>query len=148
MKRCGNNLLHKCHSHKSSKDYDRSDTSWKDEIENEEMTDKQYKVTMTQEQYNDWLEHLTFPPNIQDVKKPNKKEYNPPGESNSHPTIKPVALMEWLVKLMSNEGDTVLDCFNGSGTTGVACKKQGRNYVGIEMNKDYIALTKKRLKAV
>ncbi len=35
MKRCGNNLLHKCHSHKSSKDYDRSDTSWKDEIEND-----------------------------------------------------------------------------------------------------------------
>ena len=110
------------------------------------MSNKQYQVTMTEEQYNDWLEHLTYPPNIQDVKKPNKKEYNPPGESNSHPTIKPVKLMEWLVKLTSNEGDVVLDCFNGSGTTGVACKNLNRKYIGIEMNPEYIEMTRKRLK--
>ena len=109
------------------------------------MSEKQYQVTLTQEQYDDWLKHLTYPPNIQDVKKPGKKEYNPPGETNSHPTIKPVKLMEWLVKLLSNEGDTVLDCFNGSGTTGVACRNQGRNYIGIEMEEEYIELTKKRL---
>ena len=107
-----------------------------------------YKLTLTQEQYDDYLKYLTYPPNIQDVKKPNKKEYNPPGESNSHPTIKPVAMMEWLVKLLTDEDDVVLDCFNGSGTTGVACKKMGRNYIGIEMNEAYIELTKKRLKAV
>jgi site-specific DNA-methyltransferase (adenine-specific) len=54
-------------------------------------------------------------------------------------------MMEWLVKLLSNEGDVVLDCFNGSGTTGVACKKLGRNYIGIEMNPEFIEVTKRRL---
>lgn len=104
-----------------------------------------YQLTLTQEQYDDYIQHLTHPANIQDVKKPNRKEYNPGGENNSHPTIKPVKMMEWLVKLLSNEGDTVLDCFNGSGTTGVACKKQGRDYIGIEMSAEYVELTKKRL---
>lgn len=106
------------------------------------MTDKQYKVTMTQAQYDDWLEHLTFPPNIQDVKKPNKKEF---GEENKHPTIKPVKMMEWLVKLLTNEGDVVLDCFNGSGTTAVACKRLKRDYIGIEMNDHFLDVTKSRL---
>jgi DNA modification methylase len=51
---------------------------------------------------------------------------------NRHPTVKPVALMEYLVKLVSREGATVLDPFAGSGTTGVACARLGRFFVGIE----------------
>lgn len=105
------------------------------------MSEKQYKITLTEEQYKDYLDHLTYPPNIQDVKKPNKKEF---GADNKHPTIKPVKLMEWLVKLMTNEGDTVLDCFNGSGTTGVACKNLNREYIGIEKNEEFIEVSKKR----
>jgi hypothetical protein len=75
------------------------------------------QIEMSDKQYEDYLIYLTQPTNIQDVKKPNKKEF---GEFNTHPTIKPVKLMEWLVKLLSSEGDIVVDPFSGSGTTAVA----------------------------
>ena len=101
-----------------------------------------YKVTMSQKQYDDYLIYLTTAPNIQDVKKPNKKEF---GENNKHPTIKPEKLMEWLIKLLTKEGDTVLDCFMGSGTTGVAAKRLGRDFIGIEKSSEYCAAAKKRI---
>ena len=100
---------------------------------------------MSDTQYEDYLKYLTYPTDIQDVKKPNKKEF---GEYNTHPTIKPVKLMEWLVKLLSSEGDVVLDPFSGSGTTAVACKALNRNYIGIEMNEHYIDISKQRLSEV
>lgn len=65
--------------------------------------------------------------------------------SNLHPTQKPLALMEYLVKTFTNEGDTVLDFTMGSGTTGVACKKLNRNFVGIELNKEYFEIAKNRI---
>jgi DNA modification methylase len=99
------------------------------------------KVEMSDKQYEDYLKYLTYPVNILEIPKPRKKEY---GEFNHHPTIKPVKIMEWLVKLQSNEGDTVLDPFNGSGTTGVACCNLGRKYIGLEMNKEYIDISKQR----
>jgi DNA modification methylase len=100
-----------------------------------------YKITMSEKQYNDYLQYLTTAPNIQDVKKPNKKEF---GEENKHPTIKPVKLMEWLIKLTTNEGDIVLDPFTGSGTTLVAASNLKRIAVGIEMQPEYIATIKNR----
>ena len=54
-----------------------------------------------------------------------------------HPTQKPVALIEELISKHSNEGDIVLDCFSGSGTTAVAAHNQNRNFVGCELSKDY-----------
>ena len=65
-----------------------------------------------------------------------------------HPTQKPVALMEYLIKTYSNEGDTVLDNCMGSGTTGVACKKTNRNFIGIEKDVDYFAKAKERIDGV
>lgn len=65
--------------------------------------------------------------------------------SNLHPTQKPVALMEYLVKTFTNEGDTVLDFTMGSGTTGVACKNLNRNFIGIELDKDYFEIAKNRI---
>ena len=62
-----------------------------------------------------------------------------------HPTQKPIALLEWLIKTYSNEGETVLDNCMGSGSTGVACINTGRNFIGIELNKDYFAIAKKRI---
>jgi len=62
-----------------------------------------------------------------------------------HPTQKPVALMEYLIKTYTNEGDTVLDNCMGSGTTGVACKNLGRNFIGIELDKTYFDLATKRI---
>jgi site-specific DNA-methyltransferase (adenine-specific) len=64
-----------------------------------------------------------------------------------HPTQKPVALMEYLIKTYTNEGETVLDFTMGSGTTGVACKNLGRNFIGIELDDKYFELATKRIEA-
>ena len=64
---------------------------------------------------------------------------------NNHPTVKPIHLMSWLVRLVSKKGDTVLDPFMGSGTTGVACKQLDRNFIGIELNEEYIVIAEKRI---
>ena len=62
-----------------------------------------------------------------------------------HPTQKPVALMEYLIKTYTNEGETVLDFTMGSGTTGVACKNLNRNFIGIELDREYFEIAKKRI---
>jgi site-specific DNA-methyltransferase (adenine-specific) len=66
-------------------------------------------------------------------------------EVGQHPTQKPVALMEYLIRTYANEGQTVLDNTMGSGTTGVACINTGRNFIGIEKNPDYYATAARRL---
>lgn len=62
-----------------------------------------------------------------------------------HPTQKPVALMEYLIKTYTNEGETVLDFTAGSGTTGVACKSLNRKFIGIELDKGYFEIAKNRI---
>lgn len=62
-----------------------------------------------------------------------------------HPTQKPVALMEYLIKTYTNEGETVLDFTMGSGTTGVACVNTNRNFIGIELEPDYFRIAKDRI---
>lgn len=69
----------------------------------------------------------------------------PKSERFTHPTAKPVALMEQLLKIHSNENDWVLDCFMGVGATGVACQNLKRNFVGIEISKEYYDIAYKRL---
>lgn len=66
-------------------------------------------------------------------------------KNSIHPTQKPVALMEYLIKTYTNEGETVLDFTMGSGTTGVACKNLNREFIGIELDKDYFELAKQRI---
>lgn len=62
-----------------------------------------------------------------------------------HPTQKPVDLCEYLIKTYTNDGDTVLDNCMGSGTTGVACKHLGRNFIGIELDENYFNIAKNRI---
>jgi DNA modification methylase len=62
-----------------------------------------------------------------------------------HPTQKPIALMEYLIRTYTNEGETVLDPTMGSGTTGVACVNTGRNFIGIERDPDYFAIAERRI---
>jgi site-specific DNA-methyltransferase (adenine-specific) len=62
-----------------------------------------------------------------------------------HPTQKPVALLEYLIRTYTNEGDTVLDFCFGSGTTGAACIRTGRNFIGIEKDADYYEIAQRRL---
>lgn len=71
-----------------------------------------------------------------------KKDY-----TGLHPTQKPVALMEDLIKTYTNEGETVLDFTMGSGTTGVACKNLDRNFIGIEMDAEYFKIAEDRINA-
>ena len=65
-----------------------------------------------------------------------------------HPTQKPVALMEYLIKTYTNEDETVLDFTMGSGTTGVACKNLNRNFIGIELDEDYFNTAKDRIESL
>jgi DNA modification methylase len=66
-------------------------------------------------------------------------------EGKYHPTQKPIALYEYLIKTYSNEGDTVLDPCMGSGTTGVACMNTGRNFIGIEKEENYYKIAEQRI---
>jgi site-specific DNA-methyltransferase (adenine-specific) len=67
------------------------------------------------------------------------------GDGNTHPTVKPIALMRWLVRLVCPAGGLVLDPFGGSGTTGVACVKEGRLCLMIEKNKEYAEIARARV---
>ena len=62
-----------------------------------------------------------------------------------HPTQKPVPLQEYLIKTYTNEGDVVLDNCMGSGTTGVACKELGRDFIGVELDEVYFKIAKDRI---
>ena len=70
---------------------------------------------------------------------------NVTGDSAIHPTQKPVALMEYLIRTYTQEGETVLDNCMGSGTTGVACENNGRQFVGIERDDKYFAIASDRI---
>ena len=67
------------------------------------------------------------------------------GEGNSHPTVKLVALMEYLINMATKEGQAVLDLFLGSGTTAVACERLNRRWIGIEIEEKYCEIAKKRI---
>lgn len=81
----------------------------------------------------------TYPRDIINFKNPNTK-------NKIHPTQKPVALIEYLIKTYTNEWETVLDFTAWSWTTGVACKNNNRNYILIEKEKEYIDIIHKRIK--
>ena len=73
-------------------------------------------------------------------------EHNNPKHQNNHPTVKPIALMEYLIKMVTPKGGVVLDPFAGSGSTLVAAKQNGYGYIGIEMTEEYIPIMEARLK--
>jgi len=84
-----------------------------------------------------------------------RKEGNPGGDNprnrgvnkraNHHPTVKPIKLMQYLVRLITPKGGTVLDPYMGSGTTGIACKKEGFEFIGIELDEDYFKIANARI---
>jgi site-specific DNA-methyltransferase (adenine-specific) len=82
--------------------------------------------------------NMKFPTSILEFSKPHPS-------IAIHPTQKPVALCEYLIRAYTNEGETVLDNCAGSGTTGVACQNTGRNYILIEKEQKYIDIIKTRL---
>ena len=80
-----------------------------------------------------------YPTNILNIKKDTKRN------GKSHPTQKPIALMEYLIKTYTNENETVLDFTMGSGSTGVAAQNLNRKFIGIEMDDNYFDIAKKRI---
>ena len=91
---------------------------------------------------NAFIENKTYyqyyPKNLLNFSNANQK-------GKLHPTQKPVALMEYLVKTYTNEGETVLDFTMGSGSTGVACKNLNRKFIGIEKEEKYFEIAKERI---
>ena len=65
-----------------------------------------------------------------------------------HPTQKPVDMTEYMLSKFSDEGDVILDPFMGSGTTGVACINTNRKFIGIELDKEYFNIAKKRIERI
>lgn len=102
-----------------------------------------------------WLAHETglvdmtasldgkCPGNVMEVAKPHKKEK---GANNIHMTVKPVLLMEHLIKLFSAHQQLILDPFAGSGTTGVAAIRTGRNFLGFEIDETYVGIAEARMR--
>jgi DNA modification methylase len=94
------------------------------------------------EMANDYLYESTerYPRSIQEFSTDTQN-------SSLHPTQKPVAFLSYLIKTYTNEGETVLDNCMGSGTTGVACKKTGRHFIGIEKDEKYFNIAVSRVAA-
>lgn len=105
---------------------------------NKYMTDTEYCLyfhigNCAPQNYEDARTWYTTPLNTVE-----RKEYG-------HPTIKPVPIIERFIRNSSKEGDLVLDCFMGSGTTGVACKNLNRDFIGVELSPEYFELAKTRI---
>ena len=86
-----------------------------------------------------YKENEKYPEDIQEFNNRAK------GDRGSHPTQKPVALMQYLIKTYTNKGDVVLDFTMGSGTTGVACIKEKREFIGIEKDTKYFKIAQQRI---
>lgn len=72
-------------------------------------------------------------------------KFSNPNNKTIHPTQKPVALLEYLIKTYTNEGETVLDNCMGSGSTGIACINTNRNFIGYELDEKYFEIAEKRI---
>lgn len=92
-------------------------------------------IKIAKETIND----LYYPKSIQEFTLANLRK------GRLHPTQKPVALLEYLIKTYTNKNETVLDFTMGSGTTGVACKNLNRNFIGIELDENYFNIAKERI---
>jgi DNA modification methylase len=85
------------------------------------------------------LNENKYPSNILNFPKDKKQDFN------THPTVKPLSLIEYLILMTTNEGDLVVDPFLGSGTVALACKKLNRRFIGTEIDKKYCNIAEKRL---
>ena len=114
-------------------------------MEEGEPYDKGYALRNT-DVYN--KQKATLVKNVDGLRFPKSIIYFKTAESEGkivHPTQKPVALLEYLIKTYTNENDTVLDFTMGSGSTGVASKKLNRDFIGIELDKAYFDIANERI---
>lgn len=111
---------------------------WKGGTQRWETGETVYHGHTQQKTYN----NTYFPTSIVEISNGDRTRL----ELAGHPTQKPVSLYEYLILTYTNSGDTVLDICAGSGTTGVACAKTGRNFIGIEKRQDYFEIMERRIK--
>ena len=95
------------------------------------------KIYGEQKEHSVKSSYTNYPDNILIFSNPNSKSL--------HPTQKPIALMEYLIKTYTNEGETVLDFTMGSGSIGVAAKQTGRSFIGIEQDENYFNIASERI---
>jgi site-specific DNA-methyltransferase (adenine-specific) len=74
-----------------------------------------------------------------------EQPFNGTPNNNTHPTVKPIKLMEYLIKLVTPKGGVVMDCFMGSGSTGIAAKNLGFSFIGIEREQEYFDIAQQRI---
>ncbi len=115
---------------------------------NPQMTEgKPYKFNNTKHRYDGYGSHSGTQGENDGSRFPTSIIYGINGLSDFvHPTQKPVSILEYLVATYSNEGDLILDPFLGSGTTAVACQNLNRNFIGMELHRDYVDIGERRLK--
>ena len=122
-------------------------TMLSDTKEREELSLEQKSQTYLPKVSNG-TEHFVSGCKFAYVAKPSKREKNaglPEGEKCTHPTVKPIELMTYLIRLVTPPGGTVFDPFMGSGTTGCAAVRGGWNFTGIERDKEYFNIAKARI---
>jgi len=100
---------------------------------------KESEITGGNTIVSEYKNDLYYPQSIQEFSIANMRK------GRLHPTQKPVALCEYLIKTYTNEGETVLDNCMGSGTTGVACVNTDRNFIGIELDDHYFEVATERI---
>ena len=108
----------------------------KGEFNNSRLTKEKKPEIYGKEKQHEKSKFTNYPKDVITFKKPHKPV---------HPTQKPVALMKYLIKTYTNENELVLDFTMGSGTTGVACKNLGRDFIGIELDDNYFDISKDRI---
>lgn len=133
-------------------------------VYNENQNNEKRDTELTDIEYGEYIiqqpnELGRFPSNVLgDIAEPYQKYFYCPKVSrserhikekidNNHPTVKPIELMQYLIKLITPPGGLVLDPFNGSGSTGCAAVELGFNYIGCELDPAYVAITEKRITA-
>ena len=115
-------------------------------VEGKKRKDRIKKVCRNESVFGKTGEKDGYSFNNNGLKNPNTiLEFSNSNKNSQHPTQKPVALMEYLVKTYTNEGELVLDFTMGSGTTMVACKNLGRRGIGIELDEGYFKIAKERV---
>ena len=131
-------------------------TGWVKGGEKRRTFGKEGKTTGTQKEFGtvDANPLGRYPSNIIGEVQPDHQKYfyaprasrKEKGDYNNHPTVKPISLMSYLVRIYAPENSTLIDPFCGSGTTGVACIREKRDFVGIDMSEEYVEISNKRCK--
>lgn len=114
----------------------------KEESHPHKTTKKTNYIYGKHDNVNPKLTKMKYPTNIIQV---NARSNECNNTKRLHPTQKPVELLEYLIETYSNKGDTVLDFTMGSGSTGVACKNTGRDFIGIELDESYFKIAEERI---